>query len=187
MVKAKKSTNIADNRLTLTVQPRTIFGKKLKRLRRDGNIPANIFGPDFKSQAVSVSFKDFIKVYKTAKETGVVYLKINSNELPILIKNVQRHPVTDHILHADFRKIDLKQKILTDVPIKVVGRSEAVVQKAGVLLTLTESLAVEALPINIPHYIEVDISQLKEINQEIKVSDLPKSDKYQVKEERYIL
>src|SRR3989344_3390728 len=182
MVKAKKSTNIADNRLTLTVQPRTIFGKKLKRLRRDGNIPANIFGPDFKSQAVSVSFKDFIKVYKTAKETGVVYLKINSNELPILIKNVQRHPVTDHILHEDFRKIDLKQKILTDVPIKVVGRSEAVVQKAGVLLTLTESLAVEALPINIPHYIEVDISQLKEINQEIKVSDLPKSDKYQVKD-----
>ena len=182
MVKVKKSTNNADSKLILTVQPRTLFGKKLKKLRREENIPANIFGPDFKSQAVSVNFKDFIKVYKTTKETGVVYLKINNDELPVLIKNVQRHPVKDHILHADFRKIDLKQKILTAVPIKVVGRSEAVVQKAGVLLTQTKSLEVEALPINIPQYLEVDIAQLKEINQEIKVSDLPKSNKYQIKD-----
>src|SRR3989338_6059601 len=182
MEKVKKSTNNADSKLILTVQPRTLFGKKLKKLRREENIPANIFGPDFKSQAVSVNFKDFIKVYKTAKETGVVYLKINNDEHPILIKNVQRHPVQDHILHADFRKIDLKEKILTDVPIKVVGRSEAVAQKGGVLLTQTESLEVEALPINIPQYLEIDILQLKEINQEIKVSDLPKSDKYQIKD-----
>lgn len=182
MTKTKKPTNNENDRLTLTVQPRTIFGKKLKKLRKEGNIPANIYGPDFKSQSISVFFKDFIKMYKIAKETGVVYLKLDDQELPTLIKHVQRHPVDDHILHADFRKIDLKQKIQTDVPVKVVGQSEAVSQKGGVLLTQSESLTVEALPTEFPKQIEIDITQLKDIGQEIKVSDLPKSKKYQIKD-----
>ncbi len=183
MVRTKKQTNNEEARLTLTVQPRTVFGKKLKSLRKEGNIPAAIYGPNYKSQSVSVSFKDFVKVYKTAKETRVVYLKLNSDELPILIKNVQRHPVDDRILHTDFRKIDLKQKIQTAVPVKITGHSEAISQKRGVLLTQSESLLVEALPIDIPQQIQVDISRLKEIGQEIKVSDLAKSDRYEVKDD----
>src|SRR3990167_2841146 len=182
MTQTKKQTKNADGKLTLTVTVRTTFGKKLKKLRREGSIPANIYGPDFKSQSVSLSFKDFSKVYKVAKETGVVYLKLDSKELPILIKNVQRHPVNDQILHTDFRKIDLKQKIQTDVPVNVIGQSEAVTQKGGVLLTQTVTLLVEALPTNIPKQIEVDITSLKEIGQEIKVSDLSKSNKYEFKD-----
>lgn len=169
-------------KLFLTVVPRTIFGKKLKKLRREGNIPANIYGPDLKSQAVTVTFKDFAHVYKTAKETGVVYLKLDSQELPVLIKNVQMHPVNDQILHTDLRKIDLKQKIQTEVPVKIIGQSEAVTQKAGVLLTQTETLVVEALPTNIPKQIDVDIAKIKEIGQEIKVFDLAKSEKYEIKD-----
>lgn len=182
MVKSKTPANNKDSKLTLTSGVRTVFGKKLKKFRKDGNIPANIFGQDFKSQSVSVTFKDFIKVYKVAKETNVVYLKLEKDELPVLIKNVQRHPVNDNILHVDFRKIDLKQKIQTDVPVKVTGISEAVTQKGGVLLKQTEALTVEALPTDIPQQIEVDITSLKEIGKEIKVSDLPKSDKYEVKD-----
>lgn len=182
MAQTKKQTKNADGKLTLNVTVRTTFGKKLKKLRREGSIPANIYGPDFKSQSVSLSFKDFSKVYKVAKETGVVYLKLDGKELPILIKNVQRHPVNDNILHTDFRKIDLKQKIQTDVPVKVIGQSEAVTQKGGVLLTQAESLLIEALPINIPKHLEVDISSLKEIGQEIKVTDLTKSDKFEIKD-----
>ena len=182
MAKTNKTKQNNQDKLLLTVTPRTVFGKKLKKLRKEGVVPANIYGPDFKSQSVSVEFKDFVKLYKVAKQTGVVYLKLNKDELPVLIKNVQRHPVSELILHADFRKIDLKQKINTNVPIKVVGQSEAVSQKGGVLLTQAESLLVEALPTNIPKQIDVDISSLKEIGQEIKVSDLPKSDLYELKD-----
>lgn len=181
MVKTKSKQDTQD-KLQLTVTNRTVFGKKLKKIRKEGNIPANIFGPEFKSQAISVIFRDFAKIYKTAKQTGVVYLKSNSDNIPVLIKNVQRHPVNDSILHIDFRKIDLKQKIQTEVPVKVTGQSEAVTQKSGVLLTQAETLLVEALPTDIPQTIEVDITKLKEINQEIKVGDLVKTDKYQVKE-----
>ena len=182
MVKSTKTKQTDQDKLLLAVIPRTIFGKKLKKLRKEGIVPANIFGPEFKSQAVSLNFKDFSKIYKIAKQTGVVYLKLNSDKLPVMIKNVQRHPVNDNLLHIDFRKIDLKQKIQTDVPIKIIGQSEAVTQKGGVLLTQAESLLVEALPNDIPRQIDIDISGLKELNQEIKVSSLTKSDKFQIKE-----
>ncbi len=181
MAKAKKA--IDTEKIILEVKPRTVLGKKLRKLRKEGIIPANIYGTDFPSQSISVNMRDFTKVYKTARETGVVYLKLDDKEIPTMIKNLQRHPVNDYILHADFRKIDLKKKIETEVPVKIVGTSEAVVQKSGVLLTLSEALLVEALPQEIPQAIEVDISSLKEIGQEIKVADLKKSEKYEIKEE----
>lgn len=180
MPKTNKSKLNDQNKLLLTVMQRTIFGKKLNSFRKEGNIPANIYGRDFKSQSVSARLKDFSKVYKIAKETGVVYLDFDKKELPVLIKNVQRHPVNDNILHVDLRKIDLKQKIQTEVPVKVVGQSEAVNLKGGVLLTQSESLLVEALPTDIPHQIEVDLTSLKEIGQEFKVANLAKIDKYAV-------
>lgn len=175
----KKTTST--EKLVLNVVPRTVFGKKLKKMRHEGLIPANIFGPEFKSVSVSIQFKDFTKTYKTAKETGVVYVALDKAEIPVLIKQVQRHPVTDSILHVDFRKVDLKKKIQTEVPVKTTGVSEAVTQKAGVLLTLSETLLIEALPQDIPQAIEVDISSIKELGQEIKVSDLPKSEVYEIK------
>lgn len=174
----KKST---DDKLTLNVQKRLLSGKKAHKLRRDGLVLANIFGPEFKSQSVSVNLKDLLKTYKTAKETGVVYIDLDKQEIPVLIKNIQRHPVSDMILHVDFRKIDLKKKIETAVPVKTIGASEAVSQKGGVLLMQTDSILVEAFPQDIPQQIEVDISVIKELGQEVKVSDLKKSDKYEVK------
>lgn len=169
------------DKLTLEVKNRELTGKKAKKLRKEGLVLANIYGPEFKSQSVSVDLKAFAKTYRTARETAVVYLKLDKNEVPILIKNVQKHPVTDMILHVDFRKIDLKKKIQTEVPIKVIGASEAVSQKAGVLLIQSETVLVEALPQNIPSSIEVDTTIIKDIGQEIKVSDLKKSDQYEIK------
>lgn len=181
-MKRLKTANKTDqNKLTLKASLRKIFGKKLKKLRKEGSIPANIYGEDFKSTAVSVSEKDFVRVFRVARETGIIYVKLEDKELPILIKNVQTHPVSDQLLHADFRKIDLAKKIQTAVPVKTIGQSEAVTQKAGILLTQSETLLVESLPKDIPKFIEVDISKLKEIGQEIKVSDLAKSSTYEIK------
>ena len=168
---------------SLEVVKRELFGKKLHRLRKTGFTPANIFGPDFKSVSVSVVEKKFFDVYKIAEETGVVYINYEKDEIPVLIKNLQFHPVSGKLLHIDFRKIDLKKKVETAVPVKLINTSEAVAQKGGVLLTLAETLNVEALPQDIPQHIEVDISVLKEIPQEIKVKDLKTSTKYEIKED----
>lgn len=176
-----KKTILKADKLTLTASIRKIVGKKVNKLRKEGIVPANIYGVDFKSTSVSLHAKEFIKIYRNARETGIVYTKLDGKEVPVLIKNVQRHPVTEVILHVDLRKIDLTKKIQTEVPVKTVGISEAVAQKAGVLLTQSESLLVEALPKDIPHQIEIDISTIKEIGQEIKVSNLPKSPLYEIK------
>lgn len=179
-MKDKKSTNSSE-KVFLKVELRRVFGKKLNKIRKQGFVPGNVYGPDFKSQSISVLQKDLIKTYKKVGETGVVYLSLDKDNIPVLIKTIQKHPVSGFLLHIDFRKIDLSKKIETAVPVKTIGVSEAVSQKAGVLLLLSDTLLVEALPKDIPSHIEVDISAIKEIGQEIKVADLEKSDKYEIK------
>lgn len=173
----------ATDKLALGGVKREIFGKKLKKMRHEGKIPANVYGPNFKSVSVTLEGKDFNKVYKVAEETGIVYLNVDKQEIPVLIKNVQIHPVNHLLLHVDLRKVDLTQKIETQVPIKVVGESPAVKEKGGVLLTQSDEVKVEALPQDIPHEIEVDISKLVEIGNEIKIADLIKNAKYEIKED----
>ncbi len=181
-MKNKASSSTHDKKISLEAQTRTVFGKKLLKLRHQGSIPANIYGPEFKSMAITINQRDFLNTFKVAKETAVVYIKVGSEEIPALIKNIQTHPVNNHLLHVDFRKINLKQKITTEVPVKITGVSEAVNQKGGVLLTQMTKLLVEALPQDIPQAIEVDISVLKEIGNEIKVSDLIKSNLWTIKD-----
>lgn len=168
---------------SLTAKKRTVTGKKVKQLRKQGIIPANVFGRDFKSMTISVVSKEFIPIFKKVKETGVVYIEVEKESIPTLIKNVQKHPLDRSVLHVDFIKVDLTQKITTLVPVAHIGNSEAVTQKGGVLLTQSTHLNVEALPENIPQSIEVEISSLKELGNEIKVKDMLKSDKYMIKEE----
>lgn len=176
-----KKSHASTDKVSLKVELRTVFGKKLNKVRKQGLAPANIYGPDFKSKAISVVYKDLIKTYRVVGKTGVVYLSLDKENIPVLITSVQKHPLTRSFIHVDFRKIDLSKKIEASVPVVAVGVSEAVSQKGGVLLIQSDTLLIEALPESIPHEIEVDISSIKEIGQEIKVSDLKKSDKYEIK------
>jgi large subunit ribosomal protein L25 len=170
-------------KLTLETEKRDIVGKKVKQLRKKGLIPANVFGPGFQSVSLTVDAKNFQQAYRVAHETGIVYLKLGTDLIPTLVRTVQKHPVDSNILHVDFRKIDLKQKIETTVPIEVVGESIAVTQLGGVLLKQHDQLTIEALPEDIPEHIEVDISTITELGQDIRVSTLTKSTAYEIKEE----
>ncbi|MCS7093005.1 MAG: 50S ribosomal protein L25 [Patescibacteria group bacterium] len=170
-----------EKKVKLKVEKRTLFGKKAKKLIKEGYTLGNIYGRNFPSTAVSIPKKEFLRVYRVVKETGVFYLEIDGQELSVMVKDVQRHQVTDEIIHIDFRKIDLNEKIETEVPIKIIGQSKAVAEKGGVLLTQTNSITIEALPEKIPQVIEIDISSLKEIGQQIKVADLDSSAEYKIK------
>lgn len=177
----KKQKNTTQDHLQLIAEKRTVLGKRVKQLRLKGLVPANIFGPGTPSQSISVTVKDFVKTYKTAKATGVVYVKVEGKETPCLITSLQRHPISHLILHVDFRKIDLTKKITTDVPVHFVDTSAAVVQLGGVLITQTDALSVEALPQDIPSEIVVSLTPLKEIGNEIKVKDIAVNTAYQIK------
>lgn len=157
---------------TLQAQKREVTGRQVKKLRRQGQLPATIYGKKVASVSVTVRASDFAKVYEEAGETGLVELTLEGKLRPVLIHNVQKHPVTSRPLHVEFYQVDLKEKVRTEVPVVVVGESPAVAQKVGVILTLLNEVEVEALPADLPEKITVDVSALSEVDQELRVGDL---------------
>lgn len=161
-------------KLQLTVEKRKIFGRQVKKLRQAGILPANIYGKKTKSLAVAVKLADFSKVYKQTGETGIVELKVEKEEKtrPVLIHNVQTHPVTDYFLHVDFHQVVLTEKTRAVVPVAIVGQSRAVTDKKGVLLTILSELEAEALPKDLPEKLEIDVRNLLEVDDQILVKDI---------------
>lgn len=162
------------DKITLKAQKREIVGKKVKSLRKNGLLPANIYGKKVKSLAVQLDLNEFQKVYKKAGETNLINLLVDSekNEKPVLISNLQIHPVTESPLHVDFHQVDLTQKVSVGVPVEIVGISPAVKEKGAVLLTLLNEIKVESLPQNLPDKFTVDISSLVNYNDSFAVKDL---------------
>lgn len=158
----------------LEVEKRKTTGKKVKNLRREGVLPANIYGKKIKSLPVQLPLKDFDRVFKEVGETGLLELSVAGEDKarPVLIHNVQLDPLTSLPLHTDFFQVDLKEKVTTMAPLEITGEALAVKEKKGVLLHTLNGIEVEALPTDLPEKIEVDVSQLAEVDQEIKVSDL---------------
>lgn len=157
----------------LTAKTRTILGRKTKQLRKKGIIPANIFGKNIKSLAIEIEKKNLLDTMRVAGETSLINLKIagDTKPHPVLISGYAQDPVSGEMLHVDFHEVDLKQKTTADVPLKVVGESEAV--KAGLVLAMFKNeLEVEALPTDLPDSIEVDISVLTELGSTILAKDL---------------
>lgn len=163
------------DRLSLTTKKRQIFGKKVKNLRKEGIIPAHVFGKKKKTEHVSVLLKNFWPVYQQAGETGLIDLKIGDGEiLPVMIRGVQKDPVKGGLLHIDFYAVNLSEKVKVPVPVVVVGGEDIDSVKIGdavILQTLTE-LEVEALPGDLIENIEVNIAHLKNIDDAVTVGQL---------------
>ncbi len=157
---------------TLKAQKREMLGRKVKKLRQQGQLPATVYGKKLESENLLVSSADFAKVFAETGLTGLIELVLDGSTKPVLVHHVQRDPVKDAILHVEFHQVDLKEKVHANVPLVFVGESPTVTQKIGVLLSLLSEIEVEALPTDLPEKIEVDVSVLTEIDQELKVSDL---------------
>lgn len=166
---------------TLTANKRKVFGRKVVSLRREGILPANIYGKNVKSLAISVNEKDFIITYKQAGETNLINITVDKekSKRPVLATNLQKDPVTDKPLHVDFHQVDLSKKVSVSVPIKVEGISSAVKEKGAVLITLLDEIKIEALPQDLPDQFTVNIDKLKEFGDSLSVGDL-KIDKKKV-------
>lgn len=159
-------------RESLSADKRTITGKKVRHLRREGILPANLFGKGLKSMSLQLPLKSFNEVYKKVHETGLVDLEVEKEIHPILIQNVQIHPITHEPIHADFFKVNLKEKVHASIPIVAVGEPKAVIDKVGVLLQPLSEIEVEALPADLPEHIEVNVENLAQIDESIAVSEL---------------
>ena len=161
-------------RTELNVVPRDVLGKKVKVLRRQGVTPANIYGSHIESQSIQLSTEELRHVIKTAGRNDIVYLRLDGDEpRPTFVRDIQQNPVTDAILHVDFLQISLREKVKADVPLHLVGLAPAVDTLGGILMHGLDHVSVEALPTEVPSFIEVDVTSLAEINQALHVSDVP--------------
>lgn len=160
--------------LGLKAQSRRVTGRKVKSLRKLGLLPANIFGKHIDSKAISVNQDEFRKIFTQAGTTALINLKVEdeTKPRPVLIAVVQKHPVWGKIIHADFRQVDLAEKVTATVAIKLVGESPAVKDKGAVLVSVINEISIEALPADLPSQIEADVSSLAEFGNSIHVKDL---------------
>lgn len=161
--------------MKLSAAKREIKGKANSALRQKGLVPAVVYGREFAATAVTVDLKEFRKIYREAGESTLIDLNVEgiAEPLKVLIKDVQRDPVSETLIHADFYKADLTEKVTVSVPLKVIGESAVIKSGQGILLTLLNEIEVAALPLNLPHEVLVDISRLTEIGQGIAVKELP--------------
>ena len=159
---------------TLKAQPRKIIGRKIKSLRAQGFIPANVFGKDLKSHSLQIKAVDFNKLYKEVGESTLIYLEVagEKENRPVMVHERAVHPVTDLVLHVDFHQVNLKEKTTANVAVKLTGESPAEKEKAGILVQQTSELEIEALPTDMPESIEVSVTSLAVEEDTILVKEL---------------
>ena len=160
--------------IILTVSPRTVTGKKVKVLRREGVVPVHMFGRGIESQSLQADLRVLSLVLPQAGTNVPISLDVDGQdgENVCFVRQVQRHPVTEALLHVDFQRVDVSQKVTAEVPIVVEGVSVAVQEMEGTLLQPLASVTVEALPLSMPTAFTIDISVLEDFDKTIRVETL---------------
>ena len=170
---------------TLSLSQRTVTGKKVKQLRRQGILPVHMYGSGIDSMSLQGVAGDLRRLLPRIGTNIPVSVRVEGNEGEnvCFVRDVQRHPVTEDLLHIDFIRVDVTQTISAEVPIALIGSAPAT-QQGGTLLQPLTSLLVEALPMNIPATVEADVSGLDDFEKSIIVRDIPIADNVTVLTDR---
>ena len=162
---------------TLSLSQRTVTGKKVKQLRRQGILPVHIYGKGIDSLSLQGVTGELRRLLLQIGTNIPVSIQVEGREEENIcfVRDVQRHPVTEDLLHIDFIRVDVTQTISAEVPITLMGTAPAT-QRGGTLLQPLTSLLVEALPRDIPVSVEADVSGLDDFEKSIVVRDIPIAD-----------
>ena len=159
---------------SLKLSPRTVIGKKVNVLRRQGLVPVHVYGVQIEPASLQVEDQTLIRLLDQVGTNIPVSVEYDGGDKENIcfVREVQRHPVTEAIIHVDFLRVDVSQKISAEVPIILEGAPPGVTQMGGVLLQNLQSLLVEALPMEMPSAFHVDITILEDFEKTIVVGDV---------------
>lgn len=158
--------------MDLQVQKRNILGRGVKALRKQGLVPAELYGRGLENLHLSAPAKEFKKVFKDAGENTIVNLLVEREKHPVLINGVSFDYLSGDVESVDFYQVRMDEKLKVNVPVEFIGIAPAVKEKNGVLVKSLQEVEVEVLPADIPHEFKVDLSKLADIGQSIYVKDL---------------
>ncbi len=158
----------------LQVTPRTVLGKKVATLRRSGKTPGNVFGHRLESRAVEADTVALTQLLRGITRNAIINLNVEGESKPrtVIIRGILRDSLSDKLLHIDFYQVSMTEKMRAEVPLVLVGSSEAVSTLGGVLLQMLESISIDALPADIPAHFEVDVSVITQLEGSVHVKDL---------------
>ncbi|MCH7605098.1 50S ribosomal protein L25 [Patescibacteria group bacterium] len=146
--------------------------KKVEALRKKGFIPSVLYGPKIESSSLQVISKEFEKIYKEAGESTLINLETEGKEVPVLIYEVQRDPLSGETLHVDFYQPDLTKEVEVEIPLVFEGEAPAVAELGGTLIHTIQEVEVRALPQNLPHEIKINVESLNTFEDRILIKDL---------------
>lgn len=158
--------------LTVTVQPRTILGKAVRQLRREGTIPANIYRHGHASRAVQLEAHELKRLLAAHAGSRVIQLRLNGAQEAAMVRHIQHEPRSGHVQHIDFMHVEMGEKLRTPLPVRLVGEAPAVHTLGGTLLHLKDTLEVECLPGDLPEALELDISALDSFDATLYARDV---------------
>ena len=166
------------DRISLRAERRTTLGKKVKRLRKEGLLPANVYGRGLESNAIQLDARDFRRAIRSAGVRSMFELAIDGESSPrhVLVRGLSRAGGMGDPIHVDFYQVDLDRPIQTTVALRFVGEAPAVRDLAGTLLPGIEFVTVRCLPLAIPDAIEVDVSAIETFDVTLTVGDLAASE-----------
>jgi len=161
-------------RPALAAERRTVIGKATARLRRDGLLPAVVYGHGFESASITLDAHEFDTLRRHVGPNALIDLSIDgAKPKPVLVHGVQLHKVNRRPLHVDLFAVRMTEELTVDVPVHGTGESEAVTKHGGTLLNASGSVKVRARPDHLPQTIEVDLSTLVDFDAAIYARDLP--------------
>jgi large subunit ribosomal protein L25 len=154
--------------------PRTLLGKNVARMRKEGIVPANVFGRGLESAPIQLATKDARELLKVHGLNTLVNLQVEGEAVPrpVVVRHVQREPVSHDIQHLDFYQVNLQRAIEAHLSVVVVGTAPAVQTYGGVLLHGADTVVVSALPANMPAHLEVTVDGLRELEAQVTAADL---------------
>ena len=157
--------------VTITAKKRDVK-ESLARLRSNGSIPAVFYGPKQESTPVSLDYIQFNKVLSESGEASVISLIGDAGEHDALIHDITREPVTGKIVHVDLYVMEKGKKVKVNVPVEFVGVSAAVKDMGAILVKVMHEIEVEAMPKDLPHNLEVDISKIIDLDSHVTAGDI---------------
>lgn len=160
------------DKIVIEATKREVTGKKVKTLRREGKLPAVLYGYGIDSIPVELNHKAVGRVLANAESSSLVMVNVDGTEYPTLVREKQWNYIQRSLLHVDFQVVSMTEKIASQVRIEVIGEAGAVSAFDAVLINGLTELEVEALPADLPESIVVDVSTLANVGDGIFVRDI---------------
>ena len=164
--------------ITLTLSPREVTGKKVRRLRREGLVPVHLYGGTMTPRSLQVEAGTLRKILDRVGGNVPLTVEVEgaTGENICFVREVQRHPVSEDLLHVDFLRVEATQTVTADVPLILEGEAPAVRNLGGTLAQPLQALTVEALPLDMPAELHADVSGLEDFETAVRVRDIEVAD-----------